>query len=222
MCVILACDKEFPSLSTLKSCEVMNSDGGGIAWNEKNKSGEIVTKFRKGLTATQINNLIVNKTVKIPAVIHFRIATVGDAKKQLTHPFVISQDSRLDLAGIIDYKKEDGLLFHNGTVSEYKDILKQSLMASNSKMLKGEFSDSRIMAFISYLYGHEFLKLVEGWNKFCILDKNGITKYGNWVNIQKGVNGSNDYFKSTFSGNMYSDEDDFMYKPNHRTYTKKD
>ena len=219
MCVILACETEFPSLDTLKSCELMNSNGGGIGW--KNENNEIF--FEKGLTAKQIHHLIETNTVKLPCVIHFRISTVNDgmenmnkkqtelAEKSLTHPFIISKDSRLDLSGKLQ-EHEAGLLFHNGTVSDYNEILQRVLTKSSVKKFKGVYSDSRIMAFVSALYGHESLNLVTGWNKFCVLDEKGITKYGKWVDLEKGIQSSNDYFKASnqFYMGGYSYEDSLI------------
>ena len=226
MCVILACENEFPTLETLKSCELMNSNGGGIGWINSDK--EIC--FEKGLTANEIHTMIETNKVILPCVIHFRISTVNDgmekmnksetkkAESLLTHPFIISKDSRLELSGKLE-KHEVGLLFHNGTVSDYDKILERVLDKSKVKMFDGVYSDSRIMAFVSAIYGHEALNLFSGLNKFCVLDKKGITKYGTWVDLEKGIQSSNDYFKATnkFSyGNWIDDYDEYDYYPQYK------
>ena len=204
MCVIFACEKEFPKWETLKDGEMMNSDGAGIAWLDKKKR----VHFKKGLDAKKIWNMIKSNTVELPCIIHFRIGSVGTSSKELTHPFIISIESPLDLDGILP-KSSNGVLFHNGTIPDWKKLLKENIMLSQTKMLKGEISDSRVMAYVSALYGHEFIELIsEGWNKYAILDKDGIHKYGSWGKVDNSVEGSNDYYKSDFKGMMYSNPDD--------------
>ncbi len=195
MCVILACEKELPTRALLKSCEVANPHGAGIAWLDKNKK----VHYEKGIDADKIADMIDNNKISLPCIVHFRIASVGTSKgdngKLLTHPFEISDDSKLRLSHVMN-KNSDGVLFHNGTISEHADILKDTVMFSNKKMLKGVYSDSRIMSFVLAQYGHEFIEIVgdTSYNKYAILDKNGIHKYGTWYSDNK-IKSSNTYYK---------------------------
>jgi len=110
-------------------------------------------------------------------------------------------------------KESDGVLFHNGTISNHGDIIKDVVMLSNKRMLRGEISDSRIMAFSVAQYGHEFIPSLDdsSWNKYAILDKEGITKYGNW-HEDEGIQASNNYYKNQKKSAYYDNfEDDYIY-----------
>ena len=203
MCVIINIeDGKFPKFQTLKEAESLNSHGGSIAWLEKGK-----LNYEKGIKAKQINAIIEKRlkpnNVKI-AIIHFRIASVGNVNKKLCHPFPISKEVKTDLK--IEDSKFD-LLFHNGTVSNWEKMLIKSIQDNPSKIPKGELSDSRVIAFLLKRHGHDIIKDSK-MNKFSILTKKGIVKYGSWVKV--GDNEcSNDYFvKKTYEpsnwGGMYS------------------
>jgi len=196
MCVIICVeDGDYPSKATLKSAESMNSDGGAIAW--LNKDG--TKSYRKGLKASKVWKLIQRQLkphgIKT-AIIHFRIASVGGVKPQLCHPFEIAEDVPMNMRSV---KTTRELLFHNGTWSEYSEYLLDFLRAQKEPMAipKGDYSDSRIMAYLAFHLGHPQLnKMVKGWNKIAILTTDGIVRYGSgWVN-HKGNQCSNDYFES--------------------------
>jgi len=204
MCVIFACEDNFPSKKNLKDAEMMNTDGAGVAWLDNDKR----IHFKKGIDGLSVWKMIKSKELKLPCIIHFRIASSGSVTKGLTHPFIISKTSPIILSGILP-KGHNGVLFHNGTINDYEEMLKKNIMLSQSKMLKGQISDSRVMSFICALYGHEFINVLsEGWNKYAILDSKGIHKYGEWgkVNKTKGLTHSNNYYEDDFYGNMYSNQ----------------
>lgn len=202
MCVIFACEDKFPTKQNLKDAELMNDDGAGVAWLDNKKR----VHFVKGIDGLTIYKMIKSKELKLPCIIHFRIASSGTTSKGLTHPFIISTKSPIKLKGVLP-KESDGVLFHNGTISDHEDLLKKHLMLSQNKMLKGEISDSRVMAFITALYGHDFINLIsEGWNKYAVLDSKGIHKYGNWGFMKKGLQHSNNYYECNFYGSMYTNE----------------
>lgn len=191
MCVIINIeDGKFPSYATLQSAESLNDDGGSIAWLEDGK-----INYHKGITAKKINKIIERrlKVKKVDtAIIHFRIASVGDVNKKLCHPFQISNDVRPELK-VEDC--ENDLLFHNGTIHDWESILIENIKGLDVKIPIGELSDSRIMAWLVNLkQDHEFLDDTDYLgNKFSILTKNGIVKYGHWITV--GDNEcSNDYF----------------------------
>jgi predicted glutamine amidotransferase len=71
----------------------------------------------------------------VPHVLHFRLATHGGVKPELTHPFVVSEDSPLVQAGV----SERPVLAHNGVWSLH--ALKQKEVR-----LEGPVSDTRVLA----------------------------------------------------------------------------
>ena len=196
MCVIINIEKgQFPKYDTLKSAEILNAHGGSIAWLENGK-----INYQKGIKAKKINDLIEKrlKPNKVKtAIIHFRIASVGKINKELCHPFQISNEVKPDL------KVEDSeydLLFHNGTITSWESMLIESLQKFKGQIPTGELSDSRVIAFLLNRHGTDIIKDSK-FNKFSILTKKGIVKFGQWVKVDKNEC-SNDYFvKSPYEYN---------------------
>ena len=209
MCVIICIeDGKYPSKSTLEDAESMNSHGGSIAWLDKNGR----KNYQKGIKAKAIMKII-NKQLKPKgietAIIHFRIASIGTVNKALCHPFEITNRVELNLSG---KNMSTDLLFHNGTWSEYAEEMLEYI-GSNKKPVTipyGEFSDSRVMAYLSKRMGvKKMAKLVTGWNKIAVLTSDGINRYGTgWVK-HKGNTCSNDYFVPT--ANQWGFNDDKPY-----------
>lgn len=193
MCVIICIeDGKYPSLETLNSAEKLNSHGGSIAWLNKDKT----KSYLKGITAKKINSII-EKELKpngiMTAIIHFRIASVGEVSKQLCHPFEVTNNVSLNLKGD---KLKCSLLFHNGTWSDYAEALLEyfGTLTEATKVPKGEWSDTRVMAYLAHRLGHKKLnKITSGVNKIALLTSRGIVKYGSWVN-HEGNQCSNDLF----------------------------
>ena len=209
MCVIICIeDGKYPSKSTLEDAESMNSHGGSIAWLDKNGK----KNYQKGIKAKAITKII-NKQLKPKgiqtAIIHFRIASVGNVNKALCHPFEITNRVELNLSG---ERMSTDLLFHNGTWSEYAEEMLEFLGKHNKPLTipYGEFSDSRVMAFLAKRMGvKKMAKKVTGWNKIAVLTSDGIKRYGTgWVK-HDGNLCSNDYFLPT--QNMWSFNDDKPY-----------
>ena len=197
MCVIICIeDGKYPSKSTLEDAESMNCHGGSIAWLDKQGR----KYYQKGIKAKAITKII-NKQLKPKgiktAIIHFRIASVGNVNKKLCHPFEITSRVDLNLSG---ERMTTDLLFHNGTWTEYAEEM-LVFLGKHSKPMTipyGEFSDSRVMAYLAKRMGvKKMAKLVTGWNKIAVLTSDGITRYGTgWVK-HKGNTCSNDYFVPT-------------------------
>ena len=206
MCVIICIeDGKYPSKSTLEDAESMNSHGGSIAWLDKNGR----KNYQKGIKAKAIMKII-NKQLKPKgietAIIHFRIASIGTVNKALCHPFEITNRVELNLTG---KNMSTDLLFHNGTWSEYAEEMLEYMGAQNKPVTipYGEFSDSRVMAYLSKRMGvKKMAKLVTGWNKIAVLTSTGIKRYGTgWVDF-KGNKCSNDYFVPTLASWNYDDK----------------
>jgi len=189
MCVILACDKKTgrPTKQMLKDAEQMNSDGGSIAWINGDK-----VQWSKGLKAKQIFKIM--KKIKLPFVIHFRIATHGGTSKPLCHPFPITEKVGLGLEG-----KADSVLFHNGIWSEHDEFALKAIINHKLKYLDGKISDSRTMAWMVYHFGKQILNAIPEGNKMTILTPRGIEYFGKgWVKVEK-IFCSNDHFDSNFT-----------------------
>ena len=188
MCVIINIeDGKFPKAQTLKDAESLNSHGGSIAWLENGKMN-----YRKGLKAKKIIKIIEKRLIpnKVKtAIIHFRIASVGNVNPKLCHPFPISKEVKTDLH--VNDSKFD-LLFHNGTITNWEKMLIDSIQKNPAKIPKGELSDSRVIAFLLNRHGNGIIK-DSVMNKFSILTKKGIVKFGSWVKVGENEC-SNDYF----------------------------
>jgi len=210
MCVIILCEKEsaFPSLATLESAEKLNPHGGGIAWLENGK-----VRYKKGINAKEI--FAITEKIQLPAIIHFRIASIGSVVTELCHPFQINDEASTDIEGTCD-----GVLFHNGTWSEWNEFMMKAVISSNSPMPIGQWSDSRAMAWLANKYGSKFLQLIDTSNKIAVLTPSGIEKFGRYVEVEKNLC-SNDYFEDrdygTFSNLYKSSNSNFNFN---KTETK--
>jgi hypothetical protein len=131
--------------------------------------------------------------VQKPFVIHFRIASVGGKDKSLCHPFPIEKDVPLKLKG----KSKHGVLFHNGTWTEYKEIIQIACLRAGIKVPDGKISDSRIMAWLAHNFGVNFLQSITG-QKMTVLTPKGIQYFGNFEDFQNDKV-SNTFFDRTFT-----------------------
>lgn len=193
MCVIFACEDEFPQPMDLESAELMNPHGAGIAWINDDKQ----VQFIKGINAKKIIKLIADKKINLPCIVHFRIGTCGGLSKGLTHPFKITKDTDLSLKGV-----GNNVLFHNGIYSDWQDKLMKVLIKKGVKIPKGAWSDSRFMAFLASWHGRDILNLFDD-QKIAVLTPNGIEKYGGKWEKSEGCEVSNTYFKHTYQTNYY-------------------
>jgi len=226
MCVILALEtqKELDSLTLeiLKSAESMNPDGNGYATLI---NGKVV--FEKSVTMDLIWQKIQDKEIVAPCVIHARITSVGKTLPELCHPFVVNESSHNALNGTI--RDDESVLFHNGTFSEYKDLVLQTAMGSGRHLPSGAMSDTRGIAFVLQTLGIEALEYIDtGFNKFAVLNSKGLKKFGSWVDVN-GISSSNNYYDTTktftygnfpqndyFQYDEFNDEDTILYNSEQR------
>ncbi len=226
MCVILALEtqKELDSLTLeiLKSAESMNPDGNGYATLI---NGKVV--FEKSVTMDLIWQKIQDKEIVAPCIIHARITSVGKTLPELCHPFVVNESSHNALNGTI--KDDESVLFHNGTFSEYKDLVLQTAMGSGRHLPSGAMSDTRGLAFCLQTLGIEALEYIDtGFNKFAVLNSKGLKKFGSWVDVN-GISSSNNYYDTTktftygnfpkneyFQYDEFNDEDTILYNSEQR------
>lgn len=181
MCVIISCREKLPEPKILKLAERANRDGGGVAWIH-----EGAVRWKKGITAAEMNKLVADGEIKAPAVFHFRLATVGRPSAALCHPFPIQLGSPTDLEGTTHGE----VFFHNGHWSSWRQVYDRT-------PLEGEASDSRVLAAwlaqLSLQLVDKALESLSVSNKFVRFSPSGATLYGRWFMVA-GMACSNTYF----------------------------
>lgn len=159
-CIVIAQSRHLP-LEDFNEIWNANNDGLGFAYFKNDK-----VYFKKGfLKAQEAYDAI--KDLPLPHCIHFRKQSIGVVSEKLTHPFIVSKDSPLDLEGEVD-----SLLFHNGTENTWALLG----AAAGIYLSKDEISsDSRMIARIA----HDNTRFLETLNsKFVIGDINKKNKQG--------------------------------------------
>jgi hypothetical protein len=182
MCVILAVHQGLPTRAELMAAERANRDGAGVAWL---KGGAV--HWRKGLTGEEVACLIEDGRVRAPALIHFRIATVGGALPALTHPFPVTRTSPLDLEGTAP-----AVLAHNGHWGGWRSAV-IGMRDRGHEAPGGAWSDSRAMAWAAGVYGHHILDFIAPGQRIATLTVRGLKLYGYWKR-QGGISYSNRNF----------------------------
>lgn len=184
MCVIAICEKRPLKKKEFDACWDGNGHGMGYAfWN-----GKTVT-MRKGFMGKG-KAWDEYKTVPVPHVVHFRIASAGEIVPELTHPFIVDEASPL----FLEYTGTNAVLFHNGTVGNWNSIL-YSTIIKTGRCPEGVMSDSRAMAMAVSQIGKEFLDLFSSM-KWVYVAKHGFHKVGAFVE-EDGVFFSNSSFRPT-------------------------
>lgn len=139
-----------------------NSDGGGLAWLDEDKK-KIV--WRKDLSPDEVHDLLGKEVKDRPWVAHFRIATSGGKLPELTHPFSIDKMASTDKGG-----EHDSVLFQNGTMSGWKDMLLQAAASSGTELPPAPWSDTRAIAFLCHVYGKHILSLLDNHSRFLVFE----------------------------------------------------
>jgi len=167
MCVIVTSpdSKHRPSLATLEACERTNPHGSGVAWVQHNR-----VQWLKGLSAAAIAELL--EVIEGPAVVHFRIASVGGVKAALCHPFPVSPTSPLK-----PYGQAGTVLFHNGHWSDWRDFAEE-----HDIKLAGPVSDTRIIAVGVHRLGRKLLRKIPC--RFVMFSKRGVERFGDWSEVE--------------------------------------
>lgn len=189
MCVIMLVNRTRPTEEMIERAWDTNKDGAGIAWREgTGDRAEVV--WKKGIMKLDEIKPLIAKA-PLPFVVHFRVASCGGVRQNLTHPFVISEKSPLLLEG----RTKGAVLFHNGHWNGWNEKALDAAIHSNTKLPEGsEWSDTRAMAWMVHIYGPELIDLLSTQKgvimspqKFNIFTGNG------WEKINE-VWCSNDYF----------------------------
>jgi hypothetical protein len=108
-----------------------NDDGFGMLFRAREGVGIV-----KGIHAQEMAwEVYAQLPSGVPHVLHFRLATHGGVKPELTHPFVVSEDSPIVKVGV----SERPVLAHNGVWSLHA-------LKAKELRLKGPVSDTRVLA----------------------------------------------------------------------------
>jgi predicted glutamine amidotransferase len=181
MCIIAISEKRKLTEKEFTNCYENNPDGAGFAYIDNGKK-----YYKKGfMTLKEAWNFYQKEINIFPHVSHFRIGTSGDKCKKLTHPFIISNESEL----LLEYKGENDLLFHNGIISNWKDLLVQNCISLKTFPEDENISDTRVLA-ISLSLVKNNKKLLDYFNGKFVLLSDKIYKYGDFEE-NKGILFSN-------------------------------
>ena len=128
MCVILVGGEKRPTESMVARAFHRNDHGAGIAWLEPAADGEgTEVVWKKDLNLEEIQDLV--KTVPLPFISHFRIASIGGVRAELTHPFEVGPEANNDIEG----RTKLAVLFHNGTWGKWEDMVLTSAVKLDRK-----------------------------------------------------------------------------------------
>lgn len=124
MCQLIACKKGTDKNSeflfkAIRTASIRNDDGIGYAY-KKNKQNKVF--ISKGYKEVEFFISCLKKkklTVNDELIIHLRIGNKGAKTAQMTHPFVLSNDTETILT--TDEFVELGVMAHNGTLFDYAE-----------------------------------------------------------------------------------------------------
>lgn len=189
MCVIMSGTVK-PPLDWIAKAAKANPDGIGAAWI---KGGMV--EFEKDITVLQAQEII--QAIEGPYLLHFRMASIGGIQPELCHPFPVTAGVDTKLAG-----RTNKVLVHNGHWNDWNEWCFKLLAARPGlEMPRGEWSDTRAMAWLAHHCGEAVLDLIPDTNKVVTLTAGGLDYHGRgWVE-KDGVWLSNDYFFDT--GRVY-------------------
>lgn len=192
MCVIFTVDAGANlTEDEISSAGLMNSDGWGIAWPEKQDNGETLVRWVKGLDTDQVFPMLKDGFKDITYVAHARMATAGGDGEELTHPFPVTSKAGLAIEGVAKR-----VLFHNGHWIEWEDTLTsiinvKTLEGRADEMPEGIWSDSRLLAYVLARYNEKaVLKAFQKAGKIAVLTQNEVLTYGHFTEVRKGIHAS--------------------------------
>jgi len=198
MCVLILCNERALNKDEFEEAWSKNKDGFGYAYHApaENATGKVIV-FKKGMMEKEDAYKEYSKISNIlPHIAHFRLGS--PVTPELTHPFICSEDSELDLEGIT----ETPLIFHNGVVSGWDKWLMNVFLALK-RIPPGPWSDTRLIAIICKLLGVDALKFIEG--KYLVITTDDILMSGKFEDEKDGLIASNtSYIKSKWIGSSYN------------------
>lgn len=190
MCVIAICKTRGMKESEIRGAFAANTHGAGYGWSDGQR-----IHYRKGFM--NVDKLIESykdskMKRKLPHVVHFRNAT-STICKELTHPYIISDDS----PNVLEYDGDKSILFHNGVLSAWRATMLDFFMfRANMTVPSGLFSDTRFIAIVMSQLGYNSLELLNA-GKFVVLTLDDIKALGDFTN-DKGVLFSNLSYRGAY------------------------
>lgn len=211
MCIIVykPINEKIPTRDRLKTCFNNNDDGAGYMFADHNnviikKGFKTFDDFYKQLKSDVKKYDLKNKAL----ILHFRIGTSGGLDANKTHPFILTNKSKL-----INKFNGDAItcnvgVVHNGVLNDY---------------VYGGLSDTQnfIKDFLYDVYysnlkdniKNKIIKSELNTSKLIILNANGsVNKYGDFIKDADGVYYSNASYKDRYyytSKNYCYYDDDF-------------
>jgi len=173
VCIIAYCKERKLSNSELVNCWYSNSDGAGIAWQSKG-----YVYFKKGFMELNDFKKFYDKFDIVPHAIHFRTQTSGGVSRDLTHPFV------LDFKNPIEGRTKQGVLFHNGVITNWRsklDLIAYYCIRQKIKFPVGKMSDSRVMAILVKILGIGYLESIVNYDRFLVMRPSTVNLLGDWI-----------------------------------------
>ena len=135
MCVAAIINKPL-SREHLECMDIDNPHGGGVAWLQDGK-----LQFARGLNSEQIYYMQQAGTLTFPYLLHFRWATHGSRRPELTHPFPTGPRAFYgELRGVADE-----VLIHNGVWHDYANW--EPLIENVPAQLLVDISDTAVAAY---------------------------------------------------------------------------
>jgi hypothetical protein len=175
MCKIAICQKRHLTENEFNDAWSINDDGFGYAYIER---GKIIAQ--KGIMEKN-EALKIHKQLKLPHVIHFRLSSYYEKSKELTHPFICENRSRV----FEKYAGNTPVLFHNGIIRDWQTIA-AVYWAIKKEIPDGKFNDTRLIAsIIGEMKLNDAIKYLKNINsgKFVIVHKNGIIRIGEFIKM---------------------------------------
>lgn len=129
--------------------KIWAENGDGVGYSKiVTKDGKKTCFFKKGFMDKE-SAWAYQEHIDLPYTIHFRKSSIGAVTPALCHPFIVSENSPLELEGYADK-----LLFMNGTSGLYEDFLAAyGYYPENNELM----SDARAFAIIASNDNERFL-----------------------------------------------------------------
>jgi hypothetical protein len=135
--------------------------------------------------------------------LHFRLRSAGDVSPQLTHPFRVDKIDTQQLK----YSAR-AVLFHNGTVNDWRSIFLPVLSSFPKKSIDKilslhSISDTYAVSLAVYKFGHKILKHLDIGGRWLIFKPEPVF-YGLWDDDKRnGFKFSNMAWKYSYDLNVW-------------------
>ena len=184
MCIIVCkpSGKELPDKQTLRNCFSNNKDGAGFSYVKDNRIylSKGYDRFKPFYRA--VKNRIKKKSA---AILHFRIASIGEVSRQNCHPFLISE-CKADI-NRIELCTSHPVFAHNGNLSIREksgrsDTRQFARFLGDPVLRDNLFRDNNLMMLVKSSIGFSRMAFMNRKGKIKMLgefDKEGDLYYSN-------------------------------------------